>query len=887
MKPSKSPQHAARNWLVLASLIALLFCGGATLSYQVYRSDKAQAQGAQALEMQLLASVLNDMLKTGNYQDIDHIIKSWGAGNPTVVAVKLTARSGLVLGKYHRHDNPNAQTHALDTVIDYSYRGRAKLELEEDLSTVDVNALVFAAQLGAGIAFVSVLLALLLKTNLRREKAEAELQQEKEKIEVTLQSIVDAVITTDLAGVVQHLNPATEQLTGWRNETATGKQLSDVIEIIDERTREPIIFFAPEGMHNEHGLAAVDHGVLLGPGGREHAVEASLAPILNTSGDSLGWVFVFRDVTEKRQLQHRIVWQAAHDPLTGLPNRALLADRLAQAMAHADRHKKLLAVCFADLDGFKAVNDRFGHDMGDKLLGQVGVRFLEVVRGNDTVARIGGDEFILLLTELSDLEELDSALKRAQQALTAPYIIEGETLQISASIGVTVYPQDRSDADTLLRHADHAMYISKQQGRNCVQLFNPEHAKQQQSWQLQASEISRALKDGEMRVWYQPKINLRTGEIIGFEALLRWQHPQRGLLGPREFLPAIEMTDVIIEIGEWVMHETLTTCANWNKEGIKTPISVNIAARHFQRADFVDRLRTILAAHPDAHSGALELEVLESTALHDVVHVGQVIEACQELNISFALDDFGTGYSSLAHLKQLPTSALKIDQSFVRNMLSNPSDRALVQGIVGLASVFSLAVIAEGVESNEQGVLLMRLGCDLAQGFAIAKAMPREVVPGWTREFQPDPSWSEWGQSHWDLEDLPLLSTILEHTLWLQELSRALDQPGHLPAHGEMRAAQTCQFSHWCTQRAKLRYGYLDEYQTVETMHTELHDLAAQLITVRQLGNVIAARARLPLLVSKQAQFIDALQALKQKVLAQSTAHAIAHEPTAARTLYH
>jgi diguanylate cyclase (GGDEF)-like protein/PAS domain S-box-containing protein len=471
--------------------------------------------------------------------------------------------------------------------------------------------------------------------------------------------------------------------------------------------------------------------------------ELSIARKTVEPGRPPRFVVLVRDITERQQHLEDVSWQAGHDALTGLPNRMLLSDRFTRATSSTLRQQCLLAVCMLDLDGFKPVNDTHGHAVGDRLLLEVSGRLNRCVRGEDTVARLGGDEFVLLLGDLKDIAETELMLQRIQAEVSAPYFIDGQSIHISASIGVTVYPLDDADPDTLLRHADLAMFEAKKAGRNRHEMFNVAQDQQGQSYRQLAQRVQQALANGEMRLFYQPKVNMRTGIVVGMEALIRWQHPERGLLPPMEFLPLVEQNKTMVDIGDWVMHEALKQAALWSAAGRLWPVSVNIAPRHFQRQEFLSSLKAILAQHGEVPPQLLELEIVESAALGDVLHVGQLIADCQrELGVRFSLDDFGTGYSSLTYLKRLPVDTLKIDQSFVRDILSDQEDLALVKGVIGLATVFKRALVAEGVESAAHGVLLLRLGCDVAQGYGIARPMPAADVLAWSEQYVPDPSWA-------------------------------------------------------------------------------------------------------------------------------------------------
>ena len=432
---------------------------------------------------------------------------------------------------------------------------------------------------------------------------------------------------------------------------------------------------------------------------------------------------------------------AHYDVLTNLPNRVLLADNLSHAMVRCQRHNQSLAVACMDLDGFKAVNDTYGHDVGDELLITVSQRIKDTLGEDDILARIGSDEFIAVLIDLDNIKEKKHVLERLLKAVAQPVTIGDAVTQVSASIGVAFYPQDGVDADQLMRRADQAMYGAKQAGKNGYQEFD---IAQDSAIKIQLKNISdmrSALKQREFVLHYQPKVNMHTGKVIGVEALIRWQHPVRGLVPPLAFLPAIEGHAISLELGEWVIDTALIQISQWQNMGLNLPISVNISAYQLQRANFTTRLTALLVAHPEVNPHSLELEILETTALHDISQVSAAMKTCHELGVRFALDDFGTGYSSLTYLKNLPAGLIKIDQSFVRDMLEDTDDLAIVEGVVGLAKTFDRDVIAEGVETIEHGVALLQLGCELAQGYGIAKPMPADDIPEWVSSWKADDSW--------------------------------------------------------------------------------------------------------------------------------------------------
>lgn len=471
--------------------------------------------------------------------------------------------------------------------------------------------------------------------------------------------------------------------------------------------------------------------------GERYAVLQKINAFHDEEGELQGYVSLMSDITTLKNQQHQLERIAHFDALTGLPNRTLLADRMQQAIALANRNHTQIAILFIDLDGFKAVNDTHSHSVGDELLVQVSNRMKKVMRDEDTLARIGGDEFVAVLMNLEQTEDSLPVIRRLLNSVADPIHIKELELKVSASVGVAFYPQQENlDADQLLRQADQAMYQAKQAGKNRYQMFDVERDLALRSQNDNLARFRQALDQSELVLHYQPKVNMRTGQVVGCEALIRWQHPEQGLLPPASFLPAIENHPLSVDVGQWVLENALKQILAWREQGLEIPVSVNIDAIHLQRSDFVDTLRTLLAEHPAIRAGDLELEILETTALEDVEHVSAIIEECSRLGVGFALDDFGTGYSSLTYLKRLPAQLLKIDRSFVRDMLVDPDDLAILKGVIQLAGAFRREVIAEGVETEAHFRELLALGCDLGQGYAIARPMPAEEMPAWHEQWQ-------------------------------------------------------------------------------------------------------------------------------------------------------
>lgn len=574
------------------------------------------------------------------------------------------------------------------------------------------------------------------------------------------------------------------------------------------------------------------------------------------------YVGLFTDITPQKEHQRQLERLAHFDALTSLPNRVLLHDRLSHAIPLAARRGTHLAVAYVDLDGFKAINDAHGHSTGDQLLTTVATRMRQVLREGDTIARLGGDEFVAVLVDLKDTESSVPLIHRLLSAAAQPVVCGELSLQVSASIGVTFFPQlDEVDADQLLRQADHAMYQAKVAGKNRFHLFDPELDRSVRGHHESLQHIQDAMQNRQFLLHYQPKVNMRTGELIGVEALLRWQHPQRGLLLPGAFLPVIQDHPLSIQLGEWVMDEALGQLEQWLAEGLHIPISVNLCGSQVQRPDFVSRLKHLLAAHPQAPTDALELEVLETSALEELEHVSEVITHCEALGISFSLDDFGTGYSSLTYLKRLPAHYLKIDQSFVRDMLDDPDDLAILEGILGLANAFHRRAIAEGVETEEHGQMLLMLGCELAQGFGIARPMPPAMLAQWAREWRPYNSWAE--QPELDPAHRALLHAGVEHRAWIRMMEdhvkgERVDPPPLDPTQ--------CRVGKWLNGAGRETLGDLLSFQALYDLHLSVHQVGSELCTLVQQNRRHQATTRLRALFEARDAWIQQL-ALNMKQL--------------------
>jgi diguanylate cyclase (GGDEF)-like protein len=442
------------------------------------------------------------------------------------------------------------------------------------------------------------------------------------------------------------------------------------------------------------------------------------------------------DITEHVKHEDELIRVAHFDALTSIPNRILLADRMKQAIFQTSRENSLMAVCYLDLDGFKPINDLMGHEAGDKVLIEITRRIGVTIRGGDTVARLGGDEFVVLLLELAKAEECATTLERLLEAIAAPIVINDKTVTVTASIGVSIYPLDEEDPDTLLRHADQAMYIAKQSGKNRYHIYDVDLDKRARDQNDFLKSIRVALEENQFELHYQPKVNLSTQELVGAEALIRWRHPERGLLSPAEFLHYVDNTDLDIAIGEWVTATALAQINHWQNSGLEIEVSINISGYHLESRDFFSKLKDQLAHYPVLPPGKLQIEVLETVALNDVKVVQEIIESCRKIGVGFALDDFGTGYSSLSYLSALAVDTLKIDQSFIRDMLEDKGDMAIVQGIIALAKAFGRHTVAEGIENKAHFQVLLDNDCEIGQGYYIARPMTADKLVEWNTKFR-------------------------------------------------------------------------------------------------------------------------------------------------------
>ena len=552
---------------------------------------------------------------------------------------------------------------------------------------------------------------------IQRSAVEAALFREKTRAEIALNSIGDAVICTDLSGNIDYLNIAAEILTGWPREEARGHPVTEIFQIVSGTTQEPVANPVMFVLRENKPAGLIPDAVLIRRDGSKTPIEDSIAPIHDWSGRLTGAVVVFHDVSAAREMTQKMAHLAHHDFLTNLPNRVLLNDRIAQAITLAKRHSTQLAVLFLDLDNFKHINDSLGHATGDLLLQAVTERLNACVRSSDTVSRQGGDEFVILLAECKHEQDATLTADKILALLAAPHAIATHDLHVTSSIGISLYPTDGDDAETLIKNADTAMYHAKEKGRNNAQFFRNAMNVRAVERQVLESHLRRALEKNEFLLHYQPIVDLPTGTITGAEALLRWDHAELGLVPPDKFVPIAEDCGLIVPIGRWVLREACSQAVRWMDAGsAPMAIAVNISALEFRHRNFVDGVRAVLDSTGLAPH-CLQLEITESVLMRDAAISTAVLNELKDMGVQLAVDDFGTGYSSLSYLQRFPIDILKIDRSFVHDVVSASGDGIIVGAVIGMAKNLGKRVVAEGVETSGQMTFLTDRDCDEGQGY--------------------------------------------------------------------------------------------------------------------------------------------------------------------------
>ena len=641
----------------------------------------------------------------------------------------------------------------------------------------------------------------------------------------------EGIMITDAQGNILDANDMFTEITGYTREEVLGRNPR-----LLKSGRQKKKFYA------EMWGALAGQGSWSGviwnrdKNGRIFAEILTISAVPDEHGEVQQYVALFADITKVKEQEQQLEKIAHYDTITGLPNRMLMIDRLKMAIAQLSplkpeiaqsrRGGKMMAVVYLDLDWFKEINDRHGHDVGDQLLNAVARRLRSAMRKGDTLARVGGDEFVGVMLELENRDTCVTMLDRLIEAAAQPIQIGDLSLHISASLGATLYPQAQEvAADQLIRQADQAMYQAKLAGKNQYYIFDAEQDRDVRGRLASTDRIRHALGANEFVLYYQPQVNMREGKVLGVETLLRWQHPDRGLLLPGVFLPQIKDDSLIVEIDNWVIDNALAQMKSWHSTGLYVPVSVNVAAQQLRQPNFVERLGAMLAAHPGIHPSFLTLEIVETCALENIENTSQILEDCRKLGVSFALDDFGTGYSSLSYLRRVPAEVLKIDLSFVRDVLTDPDDITIIEGIISLASAFRRKVVAEGVETVEHGLMLLRMGCELAQGSAIAHPMPAQDIPDWIAGWSPNPSWIDVLPSN--TKERRLLHAAVVHRFLVVAVESYLKGEPHSSPQLDL---DQCPFSTWLAENALGNHGMTKEIQDLDVLHRKIHRLAEDIV---------------------------------------------------------
>ncbi|QVL45764.1 MAG: EAL domain-containing protein [Methylophilaceae bacterium] len=579
------------------------------------------------------------------------------------------------------------------------------------------------------------LIANILEMRSRLRHMVSEIKENADRLNISssvFQHAHDGIFITDVQGNIIETNPAFTEISGYSREEAMNKQPHQLGFSFQLDAFFSDLFDAFKFNEGKQGEVWCQQ-----KNGKAYAAWLDMFPVRDAQGTLMHYIGLFTDNTLAKEQQNTLKRLAYHHALTQLPNRVLFSDKLQQSLALVETDNGAIAICYIDLDNFKPINDQHGHAIGDQLLVLLADRLRDNCRNHDTVARLGGDEFAILLNDLPTAAEYSKALDRILHAIELPFHIDDHTFYISASIGFTVYPNDNNPPDILLRHADHAMYHAKTNGGKQHHLFDLNLVEASQHQQRLTQDVTKGLKNNEFLIYYQPQVNLKTGAVMGAEALIRWQHPNRGFLNPNDFLPAIEHTQLIIDIGEWVILNALAQLEQWRNDGLTISIAINIAAHHIIQQNFYPFLEKALQQYPDMLGNKLNIEITESAAINDFENVAQTIKACKNLGVTFSIDDFGVGYSSLISLRKLPIDIIKIDRSFTSGMLNDTEDLAVVTSIVTLSRQFNRKVVAEGAENHAQLHQLRTLECAYAQGYGIAKPMPAHQMADWIKVNHP------------------------------------------------------------------------------------------------------------------------------------------------------
>jgi diguanylate cyclase (GGDEF)-like protein/PAS domain S-box-containing protein len=667
----------------------------------------------------------------------------------------------------------------------------------------------------------------------------------------------EAILVTDATGSIVEVNPAFSRITGYARDEVLGRNPRLLSSGLQTAGFYESFWNAVRNLGHWHGEVWNRR-----KSGELYAESLHVTAVHNEQGELRRYVAMFSDITPAKE-QHARIRQVAHyDELTELPNRSLLVHRLAQAMDWASEGNHRLAVIDLDLDDFARLNEAHGASLCDELLVATANALRLCLEPGETLARVGGDEFVAILLEVGGSHHLEARLESLLKASRVVLSDAGLTAESVASLGVTFFPQSTPVVgEQLLRQAEQALYQAKLAGRHRIHVFDTAREGTIRERHRGIADLMRALEEDEFRLFYQPKVCMRSGSVLGMEALLRWKNPERGLLPPAAFLPLIEQSNRLTPLfGRWVLATAALQVLAWRAAGLNLPVSVNISARHLQREDFIQDFHTLLTNHPELQPGDIDIEVVESTAIEDVHSVARVLEELAALGFTSSIDDFGTGYSSLTYLRSLPAGTLKIDQSFVRNMLRDPEDLSIVEGILGLARAFRRHTVAEGVETADHGCALLRLGCTRAQGYAIARPMPADEVPAWTASWRPLHTWVHVRPMKPDA--VHVLVAHAAHLAWMDQTHAWIAQPSqaHPPAEHE------CRFGQWLRAEGRIRFGRDPAYAQINQLHDKVH-AACHEILMNPFGEGHAVNATLERLENHSRRLLACLAELEDSAV--------------------
>jgi len=683
-----------------------------------------------------------------------------------------------------------------------------------------------------------------------------------DKFETIFNLSKDGIAILDLETNFLDFNPAYLRMSGFTRDELLNQSCLSLTAPEETEKLESVIQEVIKTGHSEQ----FEHSCLLKNG---NTTQVNIAFALLPNKQHI--LISIQDTSERSSLIQSLETLVKFDSLTKLPNRYHFTNIFNETLKDIVK-PETIHVCFLDLDNFKSINDHYGHSAGDDLLVAMAHRLeLELTEG-EAASRLGGDEFAILLLA-DNMQQTETRLKKILDSLEHPYVLKSSPapIEISCSIGVTQFSDKFNELDTLLRQSDQAMYLAKQPNYPNIKYFSHSEYQQKLSHQKLLVKISNAIQNNEMELYYQPKVNLRTGKITGLEALIRWITPDNEVIMPNYFLPIIEATQVIIELDRWVINQAIVEAQQRNELGYNWPVSINISNRHFHHESFIPFLKKALKKAPELPPDTFEVELLESIAIVDFAQAKKTLTDVKALGLKLSLDDFGTGYSSIAYLKNLPFDTVKIDKMFIQTMLSHSDEMEIVEATINLAKVFKINVIAEGVETIEHGIVLLRYGCNLAQGFGIAKPMPGNQIIAWADSFTPDPSWELWADALWDTKDFPLLVAKSDHIIWIEQVLLTMRDTNIEPDLSQLKDEFSCRFGQWYYGIGKQQYQHLPAYERIERIHQEVHRIGLTMYELKQAGDIKTAKTYIGDLLNLRDKILDSLDLLQREFIKQHT----------------